>query len=367
MNILVSGASIAGPALAYWLRRNGMTVTVVERAGSPRLGGQAIDVRGAALEVLRGMGLLEAARALRTQVKGVSAVDPSGSEIYRSEERTFTGGRFAAGDVELLRDDLARLLRDAADVTYVYGDTITSLEQSAGGVDVSFARSSRRRFDLVIGADGTGSVVRPLVFGDSEKFVESLGVGIAVYTMPNILGLRDWQVVHEGETSGFVVYTARENTELRVTLGVALDGSMEERGVIATQKALVARRCAHLGWEIPRLLPAMATAPHFWFGAVAKVRMPSWSAGRVALVGDAGYSPSPFSGQGTSLALVGAFVLAQELRRANGDHVRAFARYEERLRPYVEQNQALARADKRGPVDDAEIDAAKNAIDLELA
>lgn len=145
MNILVSGASIAGPALAYWLRRNGMTVTIVERAGSPPLGGQAIDVRGAALDVLRAMGLLEATRARRTEVKGVSAVDASGVEIYRSEERTFTGGRFAAGDVEILRDDLARLLREAAPVDCIYGDTVTSLEQTTDGVDVSFARTPRRQ------------------------------------------------------------------------------------------------------------------------------------------------------------------------------------------------------------------------------
>ncbi len=362
-NVLISGASIAGPALAYWLNRAGFQTTVVERAPAPRPGGQAIDVRGPALSVLDRMGLLDRARSMRTRLKGMSVLDSDGREIARHEDRTMSGGRFDSGDIEILRDDLAGLLLEASQPTeYIFDDTIVALEQDDNQVFVTFQHNLPRRFDLVIGADGLHSNVRHLVFGDERLFLVPLGVGLLIYTTPNLLGLQDWELAFRGPTSGYVIYPARNNTQLRVNLGFGMDLDEYIRGDVAAQKALVAERCAHLGGDIPRLLTALADAQDFYFGPLAQVRMDGWSKERVCLVGDAAHCPSPFSGQGTSLALVGAFVLGRELARSGDRHGEAFTRYEERLRPFVLLNQDMVDVEREGPIPDDVFDRAKNGI-----
>jgi 2-polyprenyl-6-methoxyphenol hydroxylase-like FAD-dependent oxidoreductase len=367
MQVLVSDASIAGPAVAYWLARGGFEVTVVERAPSPRPGGQAIDIRGPALSVMREMGLLDRALAMRTRLKGMSMLDIDGKEISRNEERTMTGGRFNSGDVEILRDDLAELLlgAGASTVKYVYGDSIASLSQDHAGVAVSFERAATRRFDLVIGADGLHSNTRRLAFGDEAGMLRELGVALAIFTTPNLLNLHDWQLAFRDATSGYAIYPARGNAELRVNLGFGLEPEDDTRGDVASQKALVAKRCAHLGGDIPLLIEAMGAAHDFYFGALAQVRMPTWSNGRVTLVGDAAYCPSPFTGQGTSLALIGAFVLAKELTRTPEDCAGAFARCEARMLPFVRQNQDMISLEHEGQVPDDIFDRAKNAIAID--
>jgi 2-polyprenyl-6-methoxyphenol hydroxylase-like FAD-dependent oxidoreductase len=368
LNVLISGCSIAGPALAHWLGRAGHRVTIVERAPRLRPGGQAIDVRGVALQVLARMNLLDEARSLRTRLKGVSAVDADGVETWRSEEETFSGGRFDAEDLEILRDDLSALLvgraSEAAEI--IFGDSIIGMDEREGGTLVQFQHAAPRSFDVVVGADGLRSTVRDLVFGDDSQFVHLLGTGLAVFTVPNILNLHDWQIAHRQGRGGFLVYTARENTELRVAFGFPIERADEERGTLDEQKRLVAKRCAHFRWEIPRLLAAMWSAPDFHFGAVAQVRMERWSQGRSVLVGDAGYCPSPFSGQGTSLALVGAYVLAAELNKRPSQHEAAFRRYQQRMQLYVEANQALATVERDEAQAHALLTAAKNAIDLDI-
>jgi 2-polyprenyl-6-methoxyphenol hydroxylase-like FAD-dependent oxidoreductase len=368
--VLISGASIAGPALAFWLARHGFRPTLVERAPAPRPGGHAVDVRGAALDVLRGMDLLDAARARRTEMKGVSVLDREGNETWRSDTMTFTGGAFDNDDVEILRDDLAALVlgRLGADVELIFGDSIASLAEDDDGVLVSFEKAPPRRFDLVVGADGLHSKVRDLAFGDEAQFLAPLGVALAVWTAPNFLGLENWQLSFGEAPTNCLIYTARAGAELRVCVGLEAGPAEERRGDLAGQKALVAERYAGAGWHVPRLIEAMHAAPDFYLGVVAQVRMERWTKGRVALVGDAGYCPSPYSGQGTSLALVGAYVLAEELARARGDHVTAFARYDARMRPYVDMNQALVEL-SRDLAPGADIyqalEAAKNGIVLE--
>jgi 2-polyprenyl-6-methoxyphenol hydroxylase-like FAD-dependent oxidoreductase len=366
-NVLISGASIAGPTLAYWLAKGGFDVAVIERAEAPRAGGQAIDIRGPALAVIREMGLLDQAQSMRTHMKGMSTLDIDGKEISRTEERTFSGGRFNSGDVEILRDDLAGLLLNArgSGTSYVYGDTIVALEQDREGVTVTFEKAPPQRFDLVIGADGVHSNTRHLAFGDDSAIIRPLGVVLSIFTTPNLLDLRDWQIAFRDETSGYVIYPARDNTELRVNLGFGPSPEDDVRGSVGVQKALVAKRCSHLRGEIPRLIEAMFKATDFYFGALAQIRMESWSKGRITLVGDAAYCPSPFTGQGTSLALVGAFVLAKELTRSPKDHVAAFARCERRMLPFIRQNQDMLNLERREPIPDDIFDAAKNAISLD--
>ncbi|MFF2791036.1 FAD-dependent monooxygenase [Streptomyces sp. NPDC058049] len=332
ISVLISGASVAGPALAHWLHRYGFTTTVVERAPALRDGGYAVDFRGEAhLSVLRGMGILEAVEQARTGTGSMAYVNKAGKPQAKLPADLF------AGDVEILRGDLARILYEATapHTEYVFGDSVTSLTEDAEGVTVSFERGAPRRFDLVIGADGMHSTTRRLAFGPEERFVRHLGVHCAIFTTANRLGLD--HTGHAYRTAGRLVamYSARHNTEAKAVFYFASPLLDLDRREVARQQAVLAEQFAGNGWESDRLLEDMRYAPDFYFDSVGQVRMDSWSRGRVALLGDAAYCPSSLSGMGTGLALVGAYVLAGELAAARGDHRGAFARYEAELREYA--------------------------------
>ncbi|MEV0202115.1 FAD-dependent monooxygenase [Nonomuraea sp. NPDC050691] len=362
--VLVSGAGIGGPALAYWLARHGLDVTIVERARGPRRGGQAVDLRGAAVTVAERMGILEQVLAKRTHMLGMAMVDRDGNEIMRTTERTVSGGRLDGDDVEIMRDDLVAIVtRAAGDTEVIYDDSITALEQDAGGVDVTFERGGRRRFDYVVGADGLHSNVRALAFGDESRFIRHLGMYVSIYSAPNFLGLDSWQVWHREGDAGYGVYSAPGNVTMRVNAGFGAEQPIayDHRDVEA-QKRLVEEHCSPLGWETPRLMKAMWEADDFYFDAMAQIHMDRWSTGRVALLGDAGYCASPLSGQGSSLAMVGAYVLAQEL---GADRQGAFDRYEERMRPFVRLNQELAMENPGGGASDESVRRAATAISLD--
>ncbi|MER6046287.1 FAD-dependent monooxygenase [Streptomyces sp. NPDC001793] len=345
-NVLVSGASVAGPALAYWLNRYGFDVTVVERAPDLRPGGQAIDVRGPALEVAERMGILPEIRQLATDIRGMTVVDESGQELYSSTEQTFTGGRIDNPDVEIMRDDLCSVIHRATEdnVRYLFNDSITSITQDEDrGVHVTFERSDPRDFDLVVGADGLHSNVRKLAFGPESDYIHHLGSYLGLFTAPNFLDLDYWQIYHQSRELGGIIMSARNNTESRVYLGFQQADPLEyDYHDIQSQKRLLADRFANAGWEFPRALKYMWDAPDFHFDSLSQIRMNRWSQGRVVLLGDAGYCGSPMTGQGTSLALIGAYVLAGELKAARGDHLAAFAAYERELREHVAGTQQLA-------------------------
>ncbi|GAA2246118.1 MULTISPECIES: FAD-dependent monooxygenase [Kitasatospora] len=332
LNVLISGASVAGPALAYWLHRHGFNPTIVERAPALRDGGYAVDFRGEAhLSILRRMGLMDQIERARTGTGSMSYVNSAGKPQAKLPADLF------AGDVEILRGDLARILYDATEkyTEYVFGDSITSLAEDAQGVTVSFERGAPRRFDLVIGADGLHSNTRRLTFGPEEQFVRHLGVHCAIFTTANHLGLD--HTGHAYRTAGRLVamYSARHNTEAKAVFYFASPLLDLDRRDVARQQAVLIEHFSGNGWQSDRLLQDMRYAPDFYFDSVAQVRMDSWTRGRVALIGDAAYCPSSLSGMGTGLALVGAYVLAGELAAADGNHRIAFARYEDGMREYA--------------------------------
>ncbi|MCX5201337.1 FAD-dependent monooxygenase [Streptomyces sp. NBC_00237] len=354
--ILVSGASIAGSALTYWLKRYGFRVTVVELTPGFRPGGQSIDVRGSALKVLERMGALETTRARRVRMQGMSVVNPDGEELFRSTEQTLSGGELASPDIEILRDDLSSVFVEATaavegpEVEYLFDDSIDTLTQDATGVHVTFRnRPEPRTFDLVLAADGLHSSTRALAFGPESDFVTHMGTVLAVWSAPNFLDLDEWQIAFhaDGFDCGGLVTSVRENKELRVYLGFEHDPdfSYDYRDINA-QKQLMADQFKDGGWVFPTLLDHMWQADDFHLDSMAQVKMDSWSNGRVALVGDAGYCGSPLSGQGASMAIVGAYVLAGELKAAQGDHASAFAAYESELRGFVTASQELAYINK---------------------
>lgn len=365
-HVLISGAGITGLALAYWLSRFGTQVTVIERSPGFRRGGHAIDVRGVALDVLKAMGLFDRASALKTRSKGMSILDSQGNEIQRTEERTFSAGRLDSEDIEVFRDDLCRMLLDdlGGSVPVRYSDSIRSIAHDTSSVTIQFDSGSEERFDVVVGADGVYSNTRKLLFDDEGSVVKPLGAVLAFFGVPNTLDLKQWQLGHRADGVGYVMYPNREGDELRVGVGYGLEGNEVSRHDIAAQKAMVAQRCAALGGFFPKIIAAMKETPQFYYNELAQIHMPQWSKGRVILAGDAAHCASPFTGQGTSLALVGAMILACELSRLPDQPTEAFAAYEQRMRPFAALNQALLDLTREGPVPDEQMDRAKNGIDL---
>lgn len=298
--VLISGASVAGTTLAYWLGRHGCSVTVVERHPGLRPGGQAIDVRGPALTVLDRMGLLAAAADRKTGIRGSSVVDRDGNELSRDTESTPTGGPIDNPDIELLRDDLVELLYEATQpaTEYLFDDSITGVQNRGQAVDVTFERAPARSFDLLIGADGLHSNVRGLVFGPEERFIKRLGAHAAIFTVPNFLDLDFWQMWHYGDTTMAGVYSARDNTEARAMLGFMDTELRLDYTDVEAQFAEIERRMSGDGWVRPQLLKFMRDASDFYFDEMAQIVMDHWSIGRVALVGDAAYCCSRWRGRG---------------------------------------------------------------------
>jgi 2-polyprenyl-6-methoxyphenol hydroxylase-like FAD-dependent oxidoreductase len=342
--VLVAGASVAGPALAHWLRRRGAEVTVVERAPGLRPGGQAVDARGVAREAIRLMGLDAEVRAARTDTAGAYTVDVDGNvlETYRADD---DGGDGFIAEIEILRGDLSQVLYDDTrdGVEYVFGDRIAELTQDADGVDVVFAGGDRRRFDLVIGADGLHSALRAMVFGPRERFVHHLGLVLAFYSVPNEFGIDRWLIDHQESGRSAGLRPLRDASRAMAMLSFpSPDFDIDHRDIEA-QKGLLRERMAGFGWKTPQILAHLDDTPDFYLDQVAQVVMDRWSDGRVGLIGDAAFCPSPMSGAGTGLALVGAYLLAGELAAAGWDPEAGFAGYERRMRPFVEANQEIGR------------------------
>jgi 2-polyprenyl-6-methoxyphenol hydroxylase-like FAD-dependent oxidoreductase len=340
MRVLISGAGIAGLTAAYWLHRYGFTVTIVERASSLVTGGYKIDVRGTALQVLTRMGVHDAVVAASTDMQGAVLVDRDGKVINKMTGDEF--GHRAGEDLEIVRGTLCQILKDSiSNVEFVFGDSIRAISQDSDRVQVEFSKNSPREFDLVIGADGLHSNVRGVVFGDEARFVRELGLYLCVYTVPNYLNLDRMEMQYTELGRVAAIWSSRGDATARACFGFTAPSTKIDLHDKAQQQQALKTVYQGIGWEIPRLLEMMPRATDFYFDAAAQISMDHWSRGRVVLAGDAGYCASPMSGQGTSLALIGAYVLAGELAAASGTYQAAFAQYEKEMRPFVMLNQAL--------------------------
>ncbi|MCX5209890.1 FAD-dependent monooxygenase [Kitasatospora sp. NBC_00240] len=337
-SVLISGAGVAGPTLAYWLARQGLRPTVVEKAANPRSSGNPVDVRGAALPVVEAMGVLPHLRAAATSATTMRLLNASGRTIARLP---LPGGR-AGGErreVEVPRGDLAAVLRQAArsDTEFLLGDSIAALQQDEHGVDVTFERAAPRRFDLVVGADGLHSQVRRLAFGPERGFVRPTGILVA--TLP--LGE---PADHPHEVQ--LLNAPGRLVSVHPSRGAALAAFIFRRPDITAfdhhdtglHRRIVTESHTGLGWRVPGLLDQVANTDELYFDAVSTVDLPAWSRGRITLLGDAASCVS-LLGDGSSLAIAGARTLAAALAEHPAAPAAALARYEAEHRARVTPKQ----------------------------
>ncbi|ARX86728.1 MULTISPECIES: FAD-dependent monooxygenase [Streptomyces] len=333
LDVLISGASVAGPSLALWLSRYGARVTVVEKAPALREGGFAVDFRGKVHRtVLRRMGIWDEVHRHQTHMGRQTIVEADDTE------RVDLPAFLMSGDVEIFRGDLSRILHERTRdrVEYVFGDSVATLTEHSEGVDVTFDHGAPRRFDLVVGADGLHSHTRRLVFGDESRYLRFLGYYVAGFDVPNHLGLDRTARIYS-EPGRTVMISNYDGAPEAAGVGLVFRSERLDfdRHDLAQQKKILAERFAGLGWKhAPKALEGLERAEDLYFDAIAQIHVDRLSQGRVVLLGDAGYGAT-MGGIGTGTALVSAYVLAGELAAARGDHRVGFAAYEAEIRDYA--------------------------------
>jgi 2-polyprenyl-6-methoxyphenol hydroxylase-like FAD-dependent oxidoreductase len=342
--VLISGAGIAGPTLAYWLLQHGFVPTLVERAPAPRTGGYMIDFWGVGYDVVDRMGLVPALQRVEYRIDGFRLVDRNGRRVASIDGRAFaaaSGGRYTS----LLRSDLARCILEALDgrAETIFGDGVRALEDDGSGIVATLERGGSRRFDLVVGADGLHSRVRALTWGRDAHAERYLGYYAASFAADGYPHRDEGAYVSYGtpgrQAARYALRGGRSAFLLVVARDEPLPPGHRER---AMQEAMLREVFGGAGWECDEILARMSDAPDLYFDVVSQIRLASWSRGRVVLLGDAAACPSLLSGQGSALAMAGAYELAHALAAADGDHRAAFARYERRFKPFVEAKQQAA-------------------------
>jgi 2-polyprenyl-6-methoxyphenol hydroxylase-like FAD-dependent oxidoreductase len=345
MKILINGAGVAGPTLAWWLARSNHEVTLVERAPALRTSGYVIDFWGVGYDIAERMGILPRILEQGYQVQEVRLVDRAGETVGGFSTDVFaraTHGRFTS----IRRSDLARTIFDSLDdrVETLFGDSVASIDDRGDCVRVSLERADARDVDLVVGADGLHSRVRTLTFGDERELEVPLGYQVAAFEVGGYRP-RDELVYVTYAVPGRQLSRFAMRDDRTLFLAVfsdeyfqASDGASGE----AEARAVVRKIYSNLGWECARIMEAMDDADEIYFDRVSQIRMQRWTSGRVALLGDAAACVSLLAGEGTGLAMAEAYVLAAELAAAKGDHRAAFAAYERRVMPFLEKKQRSA-------------------------
>lgn len=351
--VLICGAGVAGSVLAFWLAKHDFQVVVIERSKAEQKVGQGIEIEEPALKVVKAMGILEKLKEKKTSETGCRLVD----QQARAWATWGTGGVSPTGDLELMRGDLTEVLYQSADefanVTYYFETTIQSLRQTQDKVFVDLENRNTKttrtdEFDFVVGADGVKSRTRQLVMGSPEQLncFKPVGAYNAYFSIPKqdqdgpysricqFPGRRILWARPIGNASPMTsVYLIHLNDNVPALRRANALGDRQK------QKEALAELYAGLGWEMPRVIEQMMQADNFYSDELVQVKLQKWSQDRVVLVGDAAWAPTPFTGEGNQLAIIGAWVLAQEMSRNRTPA--AFETYEKRLRSHVESSQSI--------------------------
>lgn len=339
MKVLIVGAGIAGPTLAFWLNKSGHEVTIVEHAPRLRTGGYLIDFWGAGFDVAQRMGIVPGLRTRGYVFTEARAIDRNGRKIasFSPEAVIESNKRY----LSIPRTDLAEVIYDSLSgaVELKLSDTVRGLADDGERVRVTFGSGSTRDFDLVIGADGLHSQVRKLAFGPDEHFEKYLGMVVAAFDAERYPARDELVAMMYAEVGFQAIRLSFRDDATLLLFSLRHDGDVPVGRT--AQESLLREKLGGKGWEVPKMLAAMPNAKNFYFDSVSQIRMPSWSTGRIALVGDAGACPSFLAGQGSALAMVEAYTLAAELARTSG-HREAFTRYEQRLAPLIRSKQEAA-------------------------
>lgn len=344
-NILISGAGIAGTTLAYWLKTFGFNPTLVEVAPKLRQGGHAIDFWGAGFEVAERMGIVPDLDKADLEFAEVSFVNENNQRKsgmnYLQLKKMMNGRAFT-----LLRSDLSKVIYHHLpdDVEIIFGNIITHIEQQASQVSVTFQNGMSRQFDLVVGTDGLHSTVRHLVFGSETQFEKYYGYYTASFTIENYAHNEKTCLTYNVPFKQAAVYAVGENKSAAFFIFTAPNKLAYAHQDLEAQKEILRREFENTGWKCAELLSKMDTAPDFYFDVVSQIKMNHWSKDRVTLAGDACDCPSLLSGQGSTLAMVGAYILAGELKAANGNYNEAFAQYESIFKPFIDTKQKIAQS-----------------------
>lgn len=346
MKILIAGAGIAGPTLAYWLEHYGFEVTLLEKAPALRTGGYIIDFWGAGFEIADRMGLVEEIRSRGYLVEEVRVVNSAGKRIGGFPAETFakvTRGRY----LSIPRSELAAEIfrKSEGKIEARFGESVERIEQNEDNVRVTLSSGQQREFDIMIGADGLHSQVRQLVFGPQNKFEKYLGYMVAGFQAEGYSPRNELTYIMYSEVGQQIArFSLRD--DMTMFLFSWSDPSGEMPDSPEAQKALLRKRFANSGWESKKILDALDGTNDLYFDHVSQIQMPAeggqWSRGRVTLTGDAAFCVSFLAGQGTALAMVAAYVLAGELHRASGDYRTAFDRYQQLFGPFVLKKQKAA-------------------------
>lgn len=342
-NILVSGAGIAGTTLAWWLKKFGFNPTIIEMAPALREGGYAIDFMGAGYDVAEKMGIIPALKQVDINFSKLVFVDSNnkekGSMNYQKIKDFLNGRAFT-----LLRSDLAKIIYQSLDkdVEIIFGDTITNIAQNEKEVSVTFQSGTTRNFDLLVGADGLHSKVRSLVFGNETQFEKYFGYYTSSYTIDDFsLGNHTFSM-YNVPYKQVAVYSNSGNKTTTFFIFTSPEKLSYPYHDIGKQKQILKTEFENSGWMCPQLLSGIDSTTDFYFDSISQIKMDSWYKGRITLVGDAGYCPSLLSGKGSTLAMVGAYILAGELKQANGDYKAAFKQYEVIFKPFMDKKQKAA-------------------------
>lgn len=341
--VLVSGIGIAGPTLAFWLKAAGFQPTLIERSAGLRTGGYVIDFWGLGYDIAERMALATAIDSAGYHVTELRVVNDRGQRVAgfgTDVFRELTNGRYVTVGRSKLSQLLFERVCDTSEV--IFGDEIVRLEDSGRDVQVHFKHGAPRAFDLVIGADGLHSQVRRLTFGPQHHFERKLGYAVAAFEAPAYRPRDDDVYIMYGKPGRMVGrFTLHENRTLFLFVFIIGNDVLPE--LPGGQKELLRTLYGNDGWECPRILEALDSCGELYFDRVSQIRMPTWSRGRIGLVGDSAFCVSLLAGQGSALAMTAAYVLAAELSKSNARIQEAFCRYEETLRTYIETKQSAAR------------------------